>query len=60
MGEVVNDLPGADKVVKKGITPLKADQTPKKKATSAQKKVVGSTGSSASPMPALRNKTPRT
>ena len=53
-------MPGADKVANKGISPLKTDQTTKKKATSAQKKLVGSTGSSASPMPAARHKTPAT
>ena len=63
VGEVIDELPGANKVTTpgkfgKGATPLKKEQTTKKKAISVQKKVVGSTGSSASPMLVSRLKTP--
>ena len=50
---MTRDLPGADKVSTPGVggSPLKKEQATKKKSTSVQQKVVGSTGSSASPIP---------
>ena len=54
---MTKDLPGADKVSTPGVggSPLKKEQTTKKKSASVQQKVVGSTGSSASPIPRVKS-----
>ena len=57
VGQVTRDLPGAEKVTTPGLggSPLKKEQPTKKKSVSVQQKVVGSTGSSASPIPRVKS-----